>query len=140
APDVVLCRDCRRQLGYDDADDDGESGTRTPFATAQEEGEASAPREKKRGRNLEPAAAERSLGNWAFAMEYAGAWHLFRKFGCNWRHQGRARGIATGRQENLLRSFAAGGGFLAQVEAVKLLRQTYSAYDSKKIMQIIKPD
>jgi hypothetical protein len=78
--------------------------------------------------------------NWALAIEHDKAWHVFKKSRGGWRHQGKAKGISKGRQEDLLKRFAAGGGFLSDQEAVKSVLETPSRYDQTKIMQIIKPE
>ncbi len=77
---------------------------------------------------------------WALAIEHGGGWHVFKRFDGKWRHHGRAKGIAKGRQEDLLKRFAEGGGFLSDVDAVNSVRGAFSTYDRKKIMQTIKPE
>jgi hypothetical protein len=86
-----------------------------------------------------PLGTQPRFKNWALAFEPGGKWHLFKRFGSDWRCQGRATGITKGMQDDLLKYFAAGGGLLTDVEAVKLVRQTYSKEDKKRIMKIIKP-
>jgi hypothetical protein len=80
------------------------------------------------------------LKDWAIGIEGPGVWHVFHRFGGAWRHQGRAESIASRRQEDLLRSFAEGGGLLSDDGVVKWIRRTSSGEDTRKILKCIKPD
>jgi hypothetical protein len=81
-----------------------------------------------------------SFENRAIAIEYPGTWHVFKKYGQKWRHQGKATGIKKGRQEELLKGFAEGDGFLRDDDAVRLIQKTHSRYDKRRIMSILKPE
>jgi hypothetical protein len=96
--------------------------------------------ERSRSTTRRPRAEGPALEHWALAIEYSGTWHLFHKLGAAWQHRGRVRGVPKGRQEELLKAFAAEGGFLSDAAAVKLVRQTASGYDRRKILGSIKPD
>jgi hypothetical protein len=96
--------------------------------------------ESSRSTTPRPKAEGPALENWALAVEYPGTWHLFHKLGAAWQHRGRVRGLTKGRQEELLNAFAADGGFLSDAAAVKLVSQTASGYDRRKILGSIKPD
>jgi hypothetical protein len=85
-------------------------------------------------------AARPRFESYALAVEHAVSWHWFKRFGDQWRHQGRAQGIRKGRQADLLNDFAFGGGHLSGAEAQKLVRQTASRDERRRIMQIIKPE
>jgi hypothetical protein len=74
------------------------------------------------------------------AIERDGVWHVFKRFGQVWRHQGRAKGAARGRQSTLLEGLAAGEGFLGEEEAIRGVRQTPSRADRQKIKKTLTPE
>src|SRR5262245_33906757 len=57
---------------------------------------------------------------WAVGIEHKDKWHLFRRHGEEWRHQGTVP-VSKGRQNTLLKGFADGGGFLSRLEATRLI-------------------
>src|SRR5262249_52614102 len=149
APDRILCRDCCELFGYPAGEGVGGSGAEAPSATGQEGGMGASAQPQNNGRPestpQEAMAPDRSpgarprFGDWAFAIEHGGACQLFRHFGDAWRHQGKAQGITPGRQEDLLLSFAKGGGLLTVEEAVRSVQQTASREDRMKILSLLKP-
>jgi hypothetical protein len=77
--------------------------------------------------------------NWAVGIEHSDVWHVFKKFGDGWRHQGRLQNLSLGRQSEILKAFAEGGGFLSDHNALTQVRRTYGESDHKRIMKILKP-
>ena len=77
---------------------------------------------------------------WALAIEHECAWQIFKKYSGEWRHNGKAKGIANGRQDDFLRLLAEGDGLLSLDMVVKSIRPTASNEDRKKMLKIIKPE
>ena len=77
---------------------------------------------------------------WGLDVEARNKWHLFRKIGKEWRHQGRFHGVSKGREEELMRAFAERGGLLPKVDALRLARRAYSRGEVDQLMAVIKPD
>jgi hypothetical protein len=77
---------------------------------------------------------------WGLGRETDQRWFLFRKVNGEWRQQKLVTGIAKGRQTNLLKALAEGGGYLEKTKALKLERETYAAADKDKLMGKIKPE
>jgi hypothetical protein len=77
---------------------------------------------------------------WAIGLELADKWHLFRQVKGEWRPVSVVRGISKGRQANLMRAFADGGGFLSKADALRLERSIYSVSDTDKLMGRITPE
>jgi hypothetical protein len=77
--------------------------------------------------------------NWALGIEHGDVWQVFKRIGDQWRHQGRLRNLSAGRQAEMLKAIAEGGGFLSDHAATQLIRETYSDSDKTRIRNIIKP-
>ena len=76
---------------------------------------------------------------WAIGCAYGDVWQLFKKAGDKWHHRGPFKGLCSGRQAELLKKFADGGGFLSDDAARKLFRETYGESDKVRILKIVKP-
>jgi len=77
--------------------------------------------------------------NWALGIEHGDVWQVFKRTGDQWRHQGRLRNLSSGRQAELLKAIAEGGGFLSDHAATQLIRKTYSDSDKTRIQKIVRP-
>jgi hypothetical protein len=81
-----------------------------------------------------------NLRYWALGVEAAGIWHVFKLVKGQWRQYGRLNGISAGRQDDLLRGFAEGGGFLLEQVAFKREFKDYRAGDRSRLTALIKPE
>jgi hypothetical protein len=79
------------------------------------------------------------LENWALGLEACNKWYLFKLVKGAWRLQKRFPDVSKGREANLLKALAEGGGFLPKTVAFRLERETYSGGDIEALMNMIKP-
>jgi hypothetical protein len=85
-------------------------------------------------------AHESKFHHLAFGMEAGNRWHVFKKYGKEWRHQGPLKGVAKGRQEELLAAFAEGEGYMSKDEALKLAGKSSLKNNKMKLFSNIKSE